>query len=223
MKSPHPNPLLEKEREKIVVICQNIRSAFNVGSIFRTADGAGVTKIILGGYSAHPPHPKITKTALSAEKFIPFERVWQTWRAVEILKKKGYYIVALEQNQKAISIFKFEPKYPLALIVGNEVKGLSNEILKHCDQVVFIPMKGKKESLNVSVAFGIAIYSKIELENIEQADVLIYAVTGELVYRKNGVTNQLLIQKEDLPKSGTYLVGIRSKEYGNQMQKLVVH
>jgi len=143
---------------KIIVVCHNIRSAFNVGSIFRTADGAGVSKIILGGYSAHPPHPKLAKTALGAEQAVPHERVWQTWRALEGLKKSGYHIVALEKNSRAKNIFKFKPRWPLALVLGNEVKGLSEEILKRCDKIVFLPMRGQKESLNVSVAFGAAIY-----------------------------------------------------------------
>ncbi|MDD2753038.1 MAG: RNA methyltransferase [Candidatus Portnoybacteria bacterium] len=143
---------------KIIVVCHNIRSAFNVGSIFRTADGAGVGKIILGGYSAHPPHSKLAKTALGAEQAVPYERVWQTWRALDDLKKNGYQIVALEKNSQAKNIFKFKPRFPLALVLGNEVKGLSREILKRCDKIVFLPMRGQKESLNVSVAFGAAIY-----------------------------------------------------------------
>ena len=152
---------------KTVVICHNIRSAFNIGSIFRTADGAGVTKIILGGYSAHPPHPKLTKVALGAEKSVPYECVWQTWRAIEKLKKNGYYIIALEKISQAKNIFEIKKKFPLAIVVGNEKRGLSKEILKRCDQVVFIPMQGKKESLNVSVAFGIAIYQilKFKIKN----------------------------------------------------------
>lgn len=149
-------------KNEIIVICHNIRSAFNIGSIFRTADAAGVSRIILGGYSAHPPHQKITKTALGAENFVPYERIWPTWRAIKELKRQGFHILALEKTEKSRqgkNIFKFKPQYPLALILGNEVNGLSKEILKHCDETVFIPMAGKKESLNVSVAFGIAIYS----------------------------------------------------------------
>jgi tRNA G18 (ribose-2'-O)-methylase SpoU len=166
--SPHPNPPLEKGREKIIVVCHNIRSAFNVGSIFRTADGAGVTKIILGGYSAHPPHPKISKTALGAEKSIPHERVWQTWNVIENFKEKRYHIAALEKTKEVYpespkargtkNIFNFKPKFPMVLVLGNEVKGLSKKILGRCDDIVFIPMRGRKESLNVAVAFGIAIY-----------------------------------------------------------------
>jgi len=144
---------------KLVVVGHNIRSAFNVGSIFRTSDGAGVSKIILGGYSAHPPHPKLLKTALGAEQSVPYEKVWQIWRAIDKLKEDGYNIIALEKNSQAKNIFKFKPKFPLALVLGNEVKGISKEILKRCDDVVFIPMRGKKESLNVSVAFGAAVYT----------------------------------------------------------------
>lgn len=145
-------------RQPLVVVCHNIRSAGNVGSIFRTADGAGVGRIILGGYSAHPPHHKLLKTSLGAEQSVLYERVWQTWRAIDDLKKIGYHIIALEKTAGAKDIFKFRPKFPIVLVLGNEVKGLSKKILKRCDEIVFIPMRGQKESLNVSVAFGTAIY-----------------------------------------------------------------
>lgn len=146
--------------KKIIVICHNIRSAYNVGSIFRTADAAGVNKIILGGYSAPVSHSAVAKTALGAEKSVPSEKIWQTWRAMDGLKKQGYQIVALEKTKKTAgeNIFKFRPKFPLALILGNEVRGLSENILKRCDKIIHIPMVGRKESLNVSVAFGVAIY-----------------------------------------------------------------
>lgn len=159
-----PKKSKKKRTDKLIVVCHNIRSAFNVGSIFRTADGAGAGKIILGGYSAYPPHPKLVKTALGAERSVPYERVWQTWRALEKLKKEGCRIVALEKNSRAQNIFKFKPRFPLALVLGNEVKGLSKEILKRCDEVVFLPMRGRKESLNVSVAFGAAAYQLLNKE-----------------------------------------------------------
>ena len=150
-----------KEQKELVVICHNIRSAFNVGSIFRTADGAGVSKIILGDYSAHPPHPKLLKVSLGAEKTIPYERAWQTWRVIEKLKKDGYHVVALEKIRGAKNLFEYQPIFPLALVLGNEIGGLSKEILRRCDDTVFIPMRGQKESLNVSVAFGVAVYQLI--------------------------------------------------------------
>ncbi len=148
----------KRQAKNIVVVCHNIRSAGNVGAIFRTADAVGVTKIILGGYSAQPPHPKLLKVSLGAEKTIPYKRVWPTWRAIEKLKQDGYQVVALEKTKKAGNLFNFKPRYPLALVVGNEVGGLSKAIRRRCHNTVFIPMRGQKESLNVAVAFGVAVY-----------------------------------------------------------------
>src|SRR3989344_7616385 len=143
------------------VICDNIRSLENIGSIFRTADALKVTKIYLCGISGTPPNHKISKTALGAEETVPFEYHKQTWRLIDKLKNKKterVYIVALEQDKRAIDIRKFKPKFPMALILGNEVKGISKKNLKKADKIVYLPMIGKKESLNVSVAFGIAGY-----------------------------------------------------------------
>lgn len=157
------------------VICDNIRSLENIGSIFRTADALGVDKIFLCGISGKPPHHKISKTALGAEERIPFEYCRQTGRLIDKIKKPSFArqltgygrarkinIIALEQDKKAIVYTKFRPKFPLALIIGNEVKGISKKILKKCDKIIFLPMRGKKESLNVSVAFGVAGYHIIK-------------------------------------------------------------
>jgi len=152
------NKKLPEIKKEIVVLAHNIRSAFNVGSIFRTSDAAGVSRIILSGYSAHPPHPKLLKVSLGAEEIIPYEKCGQGWRKIDEFKKQGYQIVALEKTRQAKNVFRLRPTFPLVLILGNEKKGLSPKILKRCDQVVFIPMRGRKESLNVSVAFGIAVY-----------------------------------------------------------------
>ena len=146
---------------KIYVICHNIRSRHNVGSIFRTADGAGVSKIFLCGITPAPPHPNIEKVSLGAEKFTAWEKRKETWRIINELKKEGFKIVALEQDKKAVSYDKFklpESAAKIALIIGNEIEGLPPAILKRADKIIFIPMYGKKESLNVSVAFGIAVY-----------------------------------------------------------------
>ncbi len=140
------------------VICDNIRSLENIGSIFRTADALGVAKIYLCGVSGKPPHHKISKTALGAEKTVPFEYYGHTWRLIDKLKKGKIAIIALEQAKSAILYTKFKPKFPLALMVGNEVKGISKKILKKADKIIFLPMSGQKESLNVSVAFGVAGY-----------------------------------------------------------------
>jgi len=144
------------------VICDNIRSLENIGSIFRTADALGVTKIFLCGISGRPPHQKISKTALGAEKTIPFEYYKQSWRLIEKLKEEGIKIVSLEQNKKSIDFRKLKPHFPLALVVGNEVKGVSKKVLQQSDSIIHLPMRGQKESLNVSVAFGIAGYQLIK-------------------------------------------------------------
>jgi len=140
------------------VVCDNIRSLENIGSIFRTSDALGVDKIFLCGISGYPPNSKISKTALGAEKTIPFEHHWQTWRVIDKLKKRKFQIVALEKTKGAFLYTRFKPKFPLALVVGNEKTGVSKSVLKKADKIIYLPMRGKKESLNVSVAFGVAGY-----------------------------------------------------------------
>jgi len=140
------------------VICDNIRSLENIGSIFRTADALGVAKIFLCGISGTPPNHKISKTALGAETTVPFEYHKQTARLIKKLKQQKVFIVALEQSPQSILYAKLKPRYPLALIIGNEVKGISKNTLKLADNIIHLPMKGKKESLNVAVAFGVAGY-----------------------------------------------------------------
>ncbi len=136
----------------------NIRSRENVGSIFRTADGAGISKLYLCGITPRPPHEKISKTALGAENAVPWEYHRQTWRLIEQLKKEGYRMIALEKTKGAKDIFELKPEFPVAVIIGNEVDGLPEELLRRSDKTIAIPMYGRKESLNVAVAFGIAAY-----------------------------------------------------------------
>jgi len=140
------------------VVCDNIRSLENIGSIFRTADALGVDKIFLTGICGQPPNSKISKTALGAEENIPWEYHWQSWRIIEKLKKEKVLAVVLEQTKKSLPYIQFKPKFPLALIVGNEIKGVSLPILKRADQIIYLPMLGQKESLNVAVAFGVVGY-----------------------------------------------------------------
>ena len=146
-----------KKRE-IYLICQNIRSLFNVGSIFRTADTFGVKKIYLCGITGQPPNPKIAKVALGAENSVPWEYSRNTVGIIKKLKSAGVQIVALEQSKKSIPINKFRPRYPVALVIGNEVSGVSPPILKISDQIIEIPMLGAKESLNVVQAMAIGLY-----------------------------------------------------------------
>lgn len=148
--------------DKFVVICDSLRSLYNVGSVFRTADGAGVDKIYLCGITGKPDNPKskrkISKVALGAEEVIEWEYAWQAAKLVNKLQKEGYQIVSLEQSPKSIDYNKFKPEFPIALIIGNEKGGIRKSILDLSDKIIEIPMRGQKESLNVSVAFGIVAY-----------------------------------------------------------------
>lgn len=146
------------EKSKFVLILPNIRSGHNVGAIFRTADGAGVDKLYITGYTPCPPHTQIDKVSLGAEKWMLWEYRKQTGRLLKELKQMGYNIVALEQTKTSRNIFKWQPKFPIALVLGNEKTGVSKALLKYCDESIEIPMMGKKNSLNVSVATGIAMY-----------------------------------------------------------------
>jgi len=146
------------------LILYNIRSRFNVGAIFRTADAAGIDKIYLCGITPQPPHPKIDKVALGAEKTVLFKYHKQTIRLIKNLKKQKYVILALEQSKNSISYFKFKlnKNKKTVLILGSEVRGLPKKILNLTDKILEIPMYGKKESLNVGVAAGIVIFELIK-------------------------------------------------------------
>ncbi len=149
-----------------ILLLHNVRSAHNVGSMFRTADAAGVSRIILSGYTPGPldprgkPRREFIKVSLGAENYIPWEHTTRLSTALKNLKKKNCIILAVEQHINSISIFDYRaPKdMPLAIVMGNEVRGLSKQALNLCDAIVEIPMRGKKESLNVSVAAGIVLF-----------------------------------------------------------------
>lgn len=144
-----------------IAILHRVRSIWNVGSMLRTADGAGVSEVWLTDYTPGPDqHPdRIAKTALGAEHMVPIRRFAALEEAIAVLRKRGYTIAALERASEAVDYRLFSPQWPLALIVGNEVEGVPNDVAQYCDRVVSIPMRGKKESLNVAVAFGIAAYA----------------------------------------------------------------
>ena len=136
-----------------------------MGSIFRTADAVGIEKIYLCGYTPAPldrfgtARKDFAKVSLGAEKTVPWEQSNSIARAIELVKSEGCYVVAIEQDKNSTSLFQFKkPKKPLALVLGNEVHGLSKPSLKLCDVILEIPMQGYKESLNVSVAAGVALF-----------------------------------------------------------------
>ena len=158
-----------KRSSNFIAVLDNIRSLHNVGSIFRTADGAGIKKIYLCGITPAPvdsfgkQRQQLTKTSLGAEKSVEWDVSTRSARAtiklLERLKKDGYKILAVEQSKKSIPYYKFSSRSPkLCLVVGNEVNGLPPSVLKLADKILEIPMLGEKESLNVSVAFGIVAY-----------------------------------------------------------------
>jgi len=144
------------------LILPDIRSAMNIGAIFRTADAVGAEKIYLSGYSATPMHPKVVKTAIGSEETVPWEYINNTNDLIQKKKEQGYQIIGLEYNPKAKKIWETDFMFPVALIVGNEIHGIPEDQLELCDKIVYIPMLGKKESLNVATATGIAVYKILE-------------------------------------------------------------
>lgn len=145
---------------KICLLAHNIRSLWNVGSLFRTSDAFAVEKIYLTGYTAVPPRREISKTALGAEDWIEWEYEKDPEIIISTLKKEGWKIVGLEITNDAEDVSRFETPEKVCLVLGHEVTGIPDSILKLCDATVMIPMRGKKESLNVSVAAGIALYTQ---------------------------------------------------------------
>ena len=142
----------------LVVVLNNLRSLYNVGSIFRTSDAVGVEKIWLCGITGHPPSLKISKTALGAEETVPWEHEWNVVKVLRQLKERGYQIVLMEQVRESVPCDEFKWRLPVCLVLGNENSGISDGLLALADAAVEIEMVGIKHSLNVTVAFGIAAY-----------------------------------------------------------------
>ncbi|MDZ7362750.1 MAG: RNA methyltransferase [candidate division KSB1 bacterium] len=143
---------------QFVAVLDNVRSLHNVGSIFRTADAAGVQKLYLCGMTGTPPRQEIRKAALGAEETVAWEYFKQTAEALEKLKNDGYALIALENTPASVDYRRATYRFPLALVVGHEFHGIAPEILTRCNAVISLPMRGMKSSLNVAVAFGIAAY-----------------------------------------------------------------
>lgn len=146
-------------RHPVHVVLDNLRSAYNVGSIFRTGDAGAVEHIHLCGMSAHPPHKKLEKTALGAFEYVPWTYHERTTDALDVLKSQGVTRVAIEVTDKAIPTNTFNWPTPVAIVFGNEVDGINERVLKKCDATVQIPMCGFKNSMNVATAFGVVLYS----------------------------------------------------------------
>ena len=136
-----------------------------MGSIFRTADGMGASKIFLSGYTCHPPRKDLSKTALGAELAVKWSHHKSSIEMAQKVKSEGYSLVLLEHTYSSKSIYETELKFPLCLVLGNEVEGVSEDLINICDHHLEIPMSGIKQSLNVSVAAGIAGYEMLRYHN----------------------------------------------------------
>ena len=142
---------------EIVVVLNNIRSLYNVGSIFRTSDALGINKLYLCGITGTPNNPRLAKTALKALDVVDWEYKKSAYRTVRQLKKNGYHLVSLE-TAKGGKPFYLVKKRPIALIFGHEITGVEDRIIKESNEVLHIPMQGAGTSMNVAVAYGIVAY-----------------------------------------------------------------
>lgn len=148
------------DKTPLVVVLDNVRSALNVGSVFRTADAFRIEKIILCGITASPPHKDILKTALGATQTVVWEHTASSTDALLMLKKSGYQMLAIEQTDQSISLpeFKPEPEKKIAVVFGHEVNGVDQSVLMLCDHCLEVPQFGTKHSLNIAVCAGIVLW-----------------------------------------------------------------
>lgn len=156
-----PEHVGEVPRFPIKVVLDNIRSLYNVGSIFRTADAARIERLYLTGITGRPPRKEIDKTALGAVESVPWEYIPSAIELVKELKKQEIPIAVLEQTDNSKSYKQVEYSFPVCLILGNEVFGIQEQIIQMADMAIEIPMYGVKHSLNVSVAFGIVVFEMV--------------------------------------------------------------
>lgn len=157
------------KKDTSFLILHNIRSVHNVGSIFRTAEAAGVSKIYLTGYTPSPVdrfgrrRKDIAKVALGAEEIVLYEQTASPSKLIKRLKEEKVSVICVEQTKEAVDYKKLSFKYPVAFLFGNEVSGVSKKLMSHCDSVSHIPMHGTKESLNVSVAVGVFLFHVLNI------------------------------------------------------------
>ncbi len=156
--------LPELPRHPLRLVLDQVRSAYNVGALFRTADGCGVDRIYLLGYTPHPPHPQLEKTALGASSYVPWEHRQDSTGLLDELTEDGYETIALETGEDAVPIWDFDWPERAALVVGNEVEGVSPVVLNGCRKKICLPMYGYKASLNVTTALGVAMFEYLRVQ-----------------------------------------------------------
>ena len=142
----------------VAVLLDNVRSMYNVGAFFRTADAVSLEKLYLSGITARPPKKQIAKTALGAEDTVPWEHAWDGLPVAQSISARGYEIAAIETSVHAVDLFDWQPRFPVCVVFGHEVDGIRPEIAALCDTHVRIPMLGTKHSLNVATAGGVVMY-----------------------------------------------------------------
>ncbi len=161
----------ESLRLPVTILLDNVRSMYNVGAFFRTADGAGIERLLLSGITARPPMKEITKTALGAEDRVAWEPVACLEPRLGELRQAGYEIAAIETSNRAVDLFDWRPHFPVCVIFGHEVDGISAGILAACDTHVRLPMLGMKHSLNVASAGAIVMYELLrKYRGLHEAD-----------------------------------------------------
>jgi len=162
----------ELPRFPIVVILENIRSAYNVGSVFRSADAFFIESLYLVGYCATPPHKEIAKTALGAEEAVPWKQVAKATTAISELHALGYKVLAAEQTDASMALHQVPllPDQKIAIVFGNEVSGVESDTIKHCDGCIEIPQFGMKHSLNIATAAGVVLWELVRRSLQKQVD-----------------------------------------------------
>jgi tRNA G18 (ribose-2'-O)-methylase SpoU len=142
----------------VIALLDNIRSMYNVGAFFRTADAAGIDQLLLCGITACPPKPAIAKTALGAEEHVRWEHRWDAASAVRSVRDRGYEIAAIETTARAVDLFDWQPRFPVCVLFGHEVDGVQPAVLEQADTSVCLPMLGAKHSVNVATAGGVVFF-----------------------------------------------------------------
>ncbi len=145
-------------RLPVAVLLDNVRSAYNVGSFFRTGDAAAIEEIFLAGITGKPPSSAIHKTALGAEETVRWEHDWEVLPLLDRIQAKGYRLAAVETTPHAIDLFDWDPEFPVCIVFGHEVEGIRPEVAARCDVHIRIPMLGLKHSLNVATAGGVVLF-----------------------------------------------------------------
>jgi tRNA G18 (ribose-2'-O)-methylase SpoU len=149
---------VKNEALPVVMVLDHVRSMYNVGAFFRTADAAGLARLSLCGITAHPPQEGIAKTALGSEQTVAWEYHTDALVALRMYRARGYEIAAIETGEQAVDLFDWQPRWPVCVVFGNEVDGLGEGLMSECDTHVKLPMLGVKNSLNVATVGGVVAY-----------------------------------------------------------------